>query len=126
MLFGGTAGRAVAAVLGLPGFVAEVLEFETDGVAARWARVAWHTAHGAFVSAGGHGLLGVVETRARAPVIAWLRAQPAAWRDGIRAVTIDMSTTYRAVAREALPHAMVAADHFHVAQHLGRMCDDVR
>ncbi len=37
-----------------------------------------------------------------------------------------MSTSYRAVAREALPHAIVAADHFHVAQHMGTMCDDVR
>ncbi len=77
-------------------------------------------------SAGGHGLLGVVETRTKAPVIAWIRAQPAAWRDGIWAVTIDMSTSYRAVAREALPHAIVAADHFHVARHMGTMCDDVR
>ncbi len=34
-------------------------------------------------SAGGHGLLGVVETRTKAPVSAWIRAQPAAWRDGI-------------------------------------------
>ncbi|MCL9759815.1 hypothetical protein [Frankia sp. AiPa1] len=32
-MFEDTAGRAVAAVLGLPGFVAEVLEFEADGSA---------------------------------------------------------------------------------------------
>ena len=33
-------------------------------------------------------------------------SQPAAWRDAIRAVTIDMSTVYKSAARAALPHAI--------------------
>ncbi|MEX5632539.1 transposase, partial [Parafrankia sp. FMc2] len=77
-------------------------------------------------SAGGHGLLGVVEGRSAGPVAAWLLARPALWRAGIGAVTIDMSTTYQAAARVALPDAMIAVDPFHVAQLANRTVGDVR
>ena len=42
-------------------------------------------------SAGGHGLLGQVEGRAKADVTGWLAATDPAWA-GVRYVTIDMST----------------------------------
>src|SRR5262249_42838518 len=45
-------------------------------------------------SAGGHGLLGQVEGRARADVTGWLAAQDPAWRAAVRYVTIDMSTVF--------------------------------
>lgn len=77
-------------------------------------------------STGGHGLLGVVEGRAAAPVAHWISDQPAPWRAAVQAVTIDMSTVYRSAAHTALPGAMVAVDPFHVAQLGNRMVGDVR
>jgi len=85
----------------------------------RWATV--------FVdTAGGHGLLGQVEGRTTAGTTAWLAAQPAAWRAGVGAVTIDMSTTYKAAVREALPQATLAVDPFHVVHLANKAVGDVR
>ncbi|WP_349816956.1 transposase [Frankia sp. Cppng1_Ct_nod] len=100
--------------------------FHKDPDSGQWVADAdcWQTV---FIdSTGGHGLLGAVEGRAKAPVIAWILAQPPAWRARIWAVTIDLSTLYRAAAREALPHAIILADIFHVAQLATKMVDDVR
>nr|WP_284346971.1 transposase [Frankia sp. Cppng1_Ct_nod] len=77
-------------------------------------------------TAGGHGLLGLVEGRRKAPAVAWILALPEQVRAGIEVVTMDLSPVYRAVAREALPHALVCADLFHVAQLANKMVDDVR
>jgi len=82
----------------------------------RWEPVAdqWHTG---FVDAhGAQGLLGQVEGRAPADVLAWLATTPQEWRKRIRYVAIDMSTSYRAAVRTGLPHATVVVDHFHVVQ----------
>lgn len=91
-----------------------------------WAADAdrWQTV---FVdTAGGHGLLGQVEGRTTAGTTGWLAAQSAAWLAGIGAVTIDMSTTYQAAVREALPHAMLAVDPFHVVDLANKAIGDVR
>jgi transposase len=77
-------------------------------------------------SIGGNGLLSMLEGRRKYPLVAWLLAMPEQWRDGIVAVTMDLSSTYRAAAREALPHALICADLFHVAQLVNTMVDDVR
>nr|WP_159014305.1 transposase [Streptomyces sp. NRRL WC-3725] len=54
----------------------------------------WHTG---FVDAlGVGGLLGQVEGRTAADVLAWLSTTPLAWRNSTRHVAIDMSATYRA------------------------------
>ncbi|WP_239341917.1 transposase [Frankia sp. CiP3] len=79
-----------------------------------------------YDSTGGNGLLGAVETRKKAPAVAWILAQPAEWRARIQCVTTDLSNTYRAVARAALPDAIVIADLFHVAQLIVKMVADVR
>ncbi|WP_431607147.1 transposase [Protofrankia symbiont of Coriaria ruscifolia] len=100
--------------------------FHTDPVSGTWVADAdrWQTV---FIdTAGGHGLLGMVEGRRKAPAVAWILALPERVRAGIKVVTMDLSTTYRAVAREALPHALVCADLFHVAQLVNKMVDDVR
>ncbi|MEU6341935.1 transposase [Streptomyces sp. NPDC046977] len=61
----------------------------------------WHTG---FVDAlGAGGLLGQVEGRTAADVLAWLATTPLTWRKGIRHVAIDMSATYRAAVRTGLP-----------------------
>ncbi|MCK9878114.1 transposase [Frankia sp. Ag45/Mut15] len=131
----GEAGRPVRSVSGpLPGV--EVLgiddhrrgrpRYQRDPLSGGWVADAdrWQT--GLFDSAGGHGLLGAVEGSTAAATVGWIEARPAAWRAGIRAVTIDMSTVYKAAARDALPHAMIAVDPFHVAQLANKAVGDVR
>lgn len=132
---GPDAGRPVRSVSGpLPGI--EVLgiddhrrgrpRYHRDPISDGWVADAdrWQT--GLFDSAGGHGLLGAVEGRTATATAGWIKARPAAWRAGIRAVTIDMSTIYKAAARDALPHAMIAVDPFHVAQLGNKAVGDVR
>ncbi|MGZ0198796.1 ISL3 family transposase [Streptomyces sp. RM1] len=84
----------------------------------------WHTG---FVDAlGTGGLLGQVEGRTLADVLAWLAATPLTWRKSIEYVTIDMSATYRAAIRTGLPQATVVVDHFHVVQLANKMLSMVR
>lgn len=55
------------------------------------ARDRWHTG---FVDAlGTDGLLGQVEGRSVADVLAWFATTPLTWRKSIRHVAIDMSAT---------------------------------
>ncbi|MGW3956040.1 ISL3 family transposase [Streptomyces sp. NPDC004752] len=80
-----------------------------------------------FVDAlGTGGLLGQVEGRTVADVLAWLAATPLTWRKSIEYVAIDMSTTYRAAVRTGLPHSTVVVDHFHVVQLANKMLSMVR
>lgn len=79
-------------------------------------------------SAGGHGLLGQVEGRAKADVIAWLRAQDPVWLAGVSFVTIDMSSVYKSAVLTSglLPNASLVVDLFHVVQLANKMIGDVR
>lgn len=76
----------------------------------------------------GHGLLGQVEGRAGADVVAWLGAQDPTWRASITHVTIDMSTVYKSVVATSglLPNAALVVDAFHVIQLANKMIGDVR
>jgi hypothetical protein len=47
-------------------------------------------------------------------------------KDSIRAVSIDMSAGYEKAITEAVPHAQVAFDPFHVVQLGGKAADQVR
>lgn len=40
--------------------------------------------------------------------------------DGVEAVSMDMSTTFREAVQLTLPHARIVADHFHVIQHVSK------
>ena len=40
--------------------------------------------------------------------------------DGVEAVSMDMSETFRGAAQLCLPRARIVADHFHVIQHVGK------
>ncbi|MFI6118988.1 transposase [Streptomyces sp. NPDC051064] len=83
----------------------------------------WHTG---FVDAlGVGGLLGQVEGRTVADVLAWLSTTPLTWRYNIRHVAIDMSATCRAAIRTGLPNAVVV-DHFHIVQLANKMLSLVR
>jgi transposase len=92
----------------------------------RWEPVCdrWHT--GFVDAAGTGGLLAQVEGRSSAATIAWLNAQPASWRVGITHVTIDLSASYAKAAREALPHAVLVADRFHLVALANDMLTQVR
>lgn len=84
----------------------------------------WHTG---FVDiTGTQGLLGQTEGRASEDAVAWLEQQPASWRERIRFVAIDMSASYRAAVRTALPNATVVVDHFHVVQLANKTVGEVR
>ena len=74
----------------------------------------WHV--GFTDLGGGHGMLGQVEGRTADDVAYWLASQPAAWRDQIRYVAIDMCTVFVAAIRRYLPNATIVVDHFHVVQ----------
>lgn len=100
--------------------------WERDADTGKWrlTRDRWHTG---FVDAAGHGgLLGQVEGRTVADVLAWLATTDLDWRKGIGHVAIDMSATYRAAIRIGLPHATVVVDHFHVVQLANKMLSMVR
>ncbi|MCP3820573.1 ISL3 family transposase [Streptomyces sp. A3M-1-3] len=100
--------------------------WEQDPDTGKWklTRDRWHTG---FVDAlGTGGLLGQVEGRTAADVLAWLSTTPVTWRKNIRYVAIDMSATYRAAIRTGLPGAIVVVDHFHVVQLANKMLSTVR
>lgn len=75
---------------------------------------------------GDAGLLAQINGRSSGSVIAWLTAQDPTWRAQITHVAIDLSAAYARVAREALPHAVVVADRFHLVKKANDMVDAVR
>ena len=46
--------------------------------------------------------------------------------DGVEAVSMDMSTTFREAVQLCLPRARIVADHFHVIQHVNKAVRRVR
>lgn len=84
----------------------------------------WHV--GFTDLGGGQGMLAQIEGRTADDVAYWLAAQPAAWRDRIRYVAIDMCTVFLSAIRRYLPHARVVVDHFHLVQLATDAVADVR
>jgi transposase len=72
------------------------------------------------------GLLVQVNGRSAKPVTDWLGLREEHWRAGIAYVTIDMSAAYAKAAREALPHAKLIVDFFHLVKKANEMVDTVR
>lgn len=75
---------------------------------------------------GAGGLLVQVNGRAAKPVTDWLDKREQAWKANIKFVAIDMSATYAKAAREALPHAKLIVDRFHLVKRANEMIDEVR
>lgn len=75
---------------------------------------------------GAGGLLVQVNGRAARPVTDWLDKREPAWKANIEFVAIDMSATYAKAAREALPHAQLIVDRFHLVKRANEMVDAVR
>lgn len=84
----------------------------------------WHV--GMCDLSGGQGLLGQVEGRTAQVVVDWLGQRRQAWRDQVRYVAIDMCTIFKSMVREALPHATLVVDHFHVVQLAHQALNEVR
>jgi transposase len=84
----------------------------------------WHV--GFTDVSGGQGMLGQVEGRTGDDVAYWLATQPAAWRDRVRYVAIDMCTVFVSAVRRILPHAQLVVDHFHVVKLAGDAVAEVR
>src|SRR4029077_11222604 len=72
------------------------------------------------------GLLVQVNGRAAKPVTDWFDGCEPAWKAQIEFVAIDMSMTYAKAAREALPHAKLIVDRFHLVKRANEMVDEVR
>jgi transposase len=75
---------------------------------------------------GAGGLLVQVNGRSAKPVSDWLGARQAHWRESITHVAIDMSATYAKAARDALPHAQLIVDRFHLVKRANQMLEAVR
>lgn len=87
----------------------------------RWRHRMWSTQ-----LVGDGQLLDVVAGRDAAGACAWLAQRPAAWRDAIEWVTLDLSGSYRSVADTMLPDATQVADPFHVVRVANERLDETR
>src|SRR3954465_296738 len=76
--------------------------------------------------AGPQGLLGQASGRTKVNVVAWLDERGQAWKDAVAVVAMDPCAPYRAAVAEALPHAMIVADHFHLVRLANQAVTDVR
>ena len=75
---------------------------------------------------GKQGMLGQVEGRTADDAAYWLLSAPAAWRDRVEVVAIDMCTIFASAVRRALPQARIAVDLFHVVQAAVKALGEVR
>lgn len=121
-----TAPPAPVCVLGIDETRRGKIRWVQDPATGRWtvAHDRWHTA--VVDAAGTGGLLAHIDGRTAAHVTEWLQAQPDSWRVGVTHVTIDLSASYLRAVTDALPHAVVVADRFHLVQLANQMLTDVR
>jgi transposase len=72
------------------------------------------------------GLLGQASGRTKANVVGWLDERGQAWKDTVQVVAMDPCATYRAAVQQALPHARIVADHFHLVALANKAVTEVR
>ncbi len=84
----------------------------------------WHTCF--FDLSGDQRLLGQVQGRTADDTAYWLALQPAAWRDAVQVVAIDMCSIYASAVRRMLPQATLVVDLFHVVQLAVKVTGDAR
>ena len=71
-------------------------------------------------------VLAILPNRLKATVVTWLHAIPEEHRRRIQTVCTDMWEGYVAAVEEALPHATIVIDRFHVARHYRDAVDTLR
>ena len=79
-----------------------------------------------FVDTDTGRVLGVVDGRDSAGVVAWLGARSQAWRAAVEVVAIDPSAAFRRALRERLPAAAISVDAFHLVKLANDMLTRVR
>jgi transposase len=72
------------------------------------------------------GLLGQRAGRTGRAVIDWLDGRGSRWKASVRVVVIDPAACYRTAIRQALPHAVIVVDHFHLVALAGKALTSVR
>jgi transposase len=80
----------------------------------------------ALVDVERHQLLDLVPERTSEGPKRWIEQRGEEWCTGVRSGTLDLSATYRSVFDEALPHARLVADKFHVVRHMTTKLDECR
>jgi transposase len=76
--------------------------------------------------AGEKTVLTVLPDRKKATVKAFLESLPESFKQGVERVCIDMHEGYLNAVQEALPHASIVVDRFHVAKHYRDCADKAR
>lgn len=76
--------------------------------------------------AGPGGLLGQTAGRTSAAVVSWLDTCGEDWKAAVQVVAIDPCAAYRTAIEEALPHARIVADRFHLVRLANQMVTEVR
>lgn len=71
-------------------------------------------------------VLAILPDRQKATVLAWLHAIPEEHRRRIQTVCTDMWAGYVSAVQEALAHATIVIDRFHVARHYREGVDQLR
>jgi len=75
---------------------------------------------------GDQGLLGQTAGRTSKAVTDWLDARGEDWKNAVQVVAMDPCSAYRHAVSQALPHARIVADHFHIVRLANEMVTDVR
>lgn len=79
------------------------------------------------ISDGGMGdVIDMVQGRREIDLATWIDAQPEEFKQGVKAVAMDLWRPYHLAVRKRLPHAVRVADKFHVLRQANRALDAVR
>ena len=71
-------------------------------------------------------VVAILSGRKKEDVVSYLKSLPDSVREGIEAVSMDMSKSYCYSVLECLPNAKPVIDRFHISQHLHNCVDDAR
>jgi transposase len=80
-----------------------------------------------FVDVSGTGgLLGQAAGRTGKAVVDWLNTRGQDWKTRVQIVAIDPAACYRTAVKQALPHAIIVVDHFHLVALANKALTSVR
>lgn len=71
-------------------------------------------------------MVAILSGRKKEDVVSYFKSLPDSIKEGIEAVSMDMSKSYCFSVLECLPNTKPVVDRFHIAQHLHKCVDDAR
>ena len=71
-------------------------------------------------------VIDMLPNRLKETLVNWLCGLPAWMREDIKVVSMDLWKPYRQAIRDALPHAEIVADRYHVTKNLNHVLDKAR